>query len=682
MGPEAMVERAAIPAWRTQIDTARQCFERGAWLLAQQSEPAIDLAASSGSVRAGIAAIYDALDARSDRLDGVRRATQQLDAICAALAADPTGACDNARATLQQARAALDAVEALLAKQPMSPAPPEAGPVMASGDKPRRHLVDRASLAPEVTLASPPPPPPDEPLEPLVPVTFEELEANIAMLKMRAEERREMAALKKRPRQQTEVQPPEIPAGFAPDIPERVSEVAYVKARTRDMLEEVAMVGLQRAPLFGDPWRIALGLEQRMGRAIDAIAAMGPVALSSIEAWAMDSPVKDSTRMFAVAMTMGCFDGEDALGVIERVYRELVSVEESCREGLVAALTLAPHEGLETWMRRWLVDTDPMLRAIAVEVMGFRGWADDNELATAALDEPVVARRALVPLARQAPRTALDVLEDPLGSGDAALRRAAWRAMVLAHRGRSSSVLREAMADETAADEDRALAAQLMAISGDESDARHLLDAMQAAPTVDRVDAVGWTGLVTALGPLIELLEHDDEAVGRAAGRALDRITGAELREEAEVMAEDIFVPEPPDPDVGEPPDKRLVWVTSDPRDLPPEPATETVEQASTHPGSWRAWVKEHAADWSARLRYRQGKPYTPATSLHELDVALRDVSERRALIDELVIQTGTWVRMDPHDYVVDQLASIERWRAPAQRASSQPGRWDRASRR
>lgn len=677
-----MVERAAIPAWRRRIDDARQCFERGLWMLAQQGEPAIDLAPLSGVAREGIAAIYDALDARTDRLDGIRRATQQVDAICAALAEDASGASEHARSTLQQARAALDEAEAVLSKQPVSPPPPEAGPVMASNDTPRRHSVDRASLAPEVTLASPPPPPPEEPLEPLVPVTFEELEANIAMLKMRAEERRELAALKKRPRQQTEVQPPEIPAGFGPDIPERITEDGFVRARTRDMLEEVAMVGLQRAPLPGDPWRIALGLEQRMGRAIDAIAAMGPVALGYVERWAMDSPVKDSTRMFAVAMTMGCFAGEDALGVIDRVYQELVSVDEGCREGLVAALALAPHEGLEAWMRRWLVDSDPARRAIAIETMGFRGWAEDNELATAALDEPEVARRALVALARQAPRTALDVLEDPLGSDHEGLRRAAWHAMVLANRGRSSAVLREAMAAETTSEDDRAFAAQLLALSGDEQDARHLLEAMQAVPTAKRIDAVGWTGLVAALGPLIELLDHDDEQVTRAAGRALDRISGAELREEAEVLAEDIFVPEPPDPDVGEPPDKRLVRVTSDPRDLPPEPATETVEQASTDPSAWRRWYQEHAADWSARQRYRQGKPYVPATSLTELDVGLRDVAERRWLLDELVIQIGTWLRMDPHDYVVHQLASIEAWRGPAQRASSQPGRWDRASRR
>ena len=119
MGPEATVERAAIPAWRTQIDTARQRFERGVWLLAQQSEPSVDLAPLGGVAREGIAAIYDALDARSDRLDGVRRATQRIDAICAVLAEDSTGSSEGARATLQEARAALDEVEATLASQPM-----------------------------------------------------------------------------------------------------------------------------------------------------------------------------------------------------------------------------------------------------------------------------------------------------------------------------------------------------------------------------------------------------------------------------------------------------------------------------------------------------------------------------------------------------------------------------------
>ena len=137
-----MAERAAIPAWRAPMDTARQHFERGLWLLAQQSEPAVDLAPLSRAAHEGIAAIYDALDARSDRLDGVRRATQQVDAICAVLASDASGASERAHATLQQARAALDAAEATLAKQPMSPPPPEPGPVLASGDVPRHHLLD------------------------------------------------------------------------------------------------------------------------------------------------------------------------------------------------------------------------------------------------------------------------------------------------------------------------------------------------------------------------------------------------------------------------------------------------------------------------------------------------------------------------------------------------------------
>src|SRR5690606_31366263 len=135
------------------------------------------------------------------------------------------------------------------------------------------------------------------------------------------------------------------------------------------------------------------------------------------------------------------------------------------------------------------------------------------------------------------------------------------------------------------------------------------------APTPELVFAVGWTGHAGAVGPLMALLEGDDERLALAAAYALERITGAGLIVEAEIEAEEIEVPEPPEPDIGEPKAVKLVRLTSDPRDLPPEPSTETVEQPSTSPARWSAWWKDHGERFRVGQRHRRGRPYTPAVS-------------------------------------------------------------------
>src|SRR5690606_39481635 len=119
------------------------------------------------------------------------------------------------------------------------------------------------------------------------------------------------------------------------------------------------------------------------------------------------------------------------------------------------------------------------------------------------------------------------------------------------------------------------------------------------------------------------------------------RITGARLIEETEIDVEDVEPPEPPEPDVGEPKSVRLVRLTSDPRDLPPEPSTETVEQPSIDPARWHAWWREHGERFRSGHRHRRGRPYTPAVSLWELDQGPCTLGERRHLQRELIIRTG-----------------------------------------
>lgn len=668
----------ATPRWQAELENAQRHLERAAFTLRQEAEPPVDLRPTGAAIRRALEALYDAYDLRDDRVSGTRRAIAALDEARNQLEAGVSAATlKSAFDALSKARGHLSQTETILAARPAEMVAERESGLRASSSEPRHHRVQRASLTPRLELAAAVAPPPPGDMEPVKPQTFQELEANIAMLKMRAEERRETVSRKKTatPRPAPEKAAP--PAGFGPDIPDVVSELAFVQARTRDLLEEVAMVGMQRAPLLGDPWRVALPLEQRMLRAIDGIASMGAAALEYVERWAMDAPAKDPTRVFGVAMTLGCFAGRDALAAVERVFYDFEQVEPDCRRELVAALQLVPHDLVAVMLRSMLVDSDERHRAAAIEVLGYRRLATEMELATAALDDPVVASAALPRLALEAPKSARDAITEALTSTDTDLVRSAWLAMALSDHPGTTARLRDALDTELADD-----AARLLALCGDEGDARLLVDRMRATPTRSLISAVGWAGSLTAVPPLIDLLDGDDDMLRIAAAYALDRITGAGLNEEAEVDAEEILVPEPPDPDVGEPPSVKVVRMTSDPRDLPPEPSTETVDRPSTHSAAWRHWWKEQGSELSAGKRYRVGRPYTPQVSLWELDEARRMPVERRMLQHELVIRSGNYVRFDPHDFVSVQEAAIEQWRSSAQRASSQPGSWHRSMRR
>jgi HEAT repeat protein len=653
-------------------------LRRAAIALERDVAPVIDLEPAARAIEEAFSALFDAFDGRADRALAARASMEATGraaaAIEGALSAPGFAAIRN---HLGAAHAHLVRAEDRLARIFASPAP-EPPDLLVSVDVPRLHTVARRSMAPRLKVPKAPPAgPPPAPLAPLPePTTFEELRAVIGQMKQEAAAPRptppalpESAALPARP-------PP--PPGFAAEIPAALSDADFVRARTRECFEEVAMVGMQRAPLLGDPWRGSLLLERRMLASIDVVAAMGEVAIEHVPRLVADAPVKDPSRGFGIAMILGCVGGRDALAAAEHALlssdRDAAFVEE-----VAAALKLVPHDHVAAALGTLLRDPDPAIRAAAIDVLGYRGLATSEELAAAATDAPPVAARALVHLASAPTPDLPGLLEAAAAIEDAPLREAVWTAMALSGDARTSPLLRAALAGDHPG-----AAALILAIAGDEEDARAVIERAFAAPARALVTAVGWTGDARAFGPLVDLLEtSEDDEVRFAAAWALERITGAGLWEDVEVPEEEILVPDPPEPDVGEPRAPALVRVLgADPRDPPPEPAPEVIEHPTLDPARWRAYWTEKGPGYEEGGRYRRGFPYTPLVSLHELDAARCTPVERRWLGRELVIRTGSFVRFDPHDFVVVQEESLRAWQPVAARASSHPGRWVRPARR
>jgi hypothetical protein len=448
------------------------------------------------------------------------------------------------------------------------------------------------------------------------------------------------------------------------------------------------MIGIQRAPLLGDPWRGAKLLEDRMLAAIDAIAALGPPALERLEPLVLDAPAKDPARGFALAMILGCFEGRDTLGAVERVLRHLGPVDPEVRAYVGSALKLIPHPSLPLVLRTLLADGDFACRALAIDVLSYRGLATVPELLAAAQDpSPLVAAAALPALGLHRPPELSPVLSVALAHAEPAVREAAWAAMAYSGHPLAAEVLASELQGPLAA-----RAAIPLAIVGDDRDAARLLERMRSSLAPALIHAVGWAGAPEAVPALIELLEHEDPAVQLSAAYALERITGAQLEEEVLVLPEEIAVADVAEPDVGEgeggeggekaPRPRSLAEVVSDPRDRPSEGASETRRQPTVRAELWQAYWAEKGGDYRPNVKVRRGSPYTPLVSLWELSFLPLTPGERRWLQRELCARTGQSVRFDPHDFVTAQEEALKAWGAFAQRSSGSAGSWLRPGRR
>ncbi len=668
------------PQWMLDLERAHDRLGRAAHLLESgaQSGP-VDLAPPARALERVFGAIFDAFDERRPRSAAAREAVSALDEAVTLLtpAANGDAAVGFSLDYLRESRIAL--VRAVERLEPLVPRPvAPSSELRASFERPPLHAFDRPSLRPNLRV--PPPKPLEvEVLPPHVerPKTFEELERVVKQMK-------EKALAPKPPRTKAAKLPPvakpdPLP-GFAIDVRPALSDTQFLRERVRGCFEEVTMIGVQRAPLLGDPWRTARVLERRMLACIDAIMSMGPQAVEMIEAFVLDAPLKDPSRVFGIAMTLGCLHGRDALAMAERAFAAFEFDDPQHAAQLGAALKLVPNPYLPLSLRTFLSDPDPARRALAVDVLAYRRLVTPEELARAGSDEPMVAAAALPWLAltrHPGLRAAIDLgIEGPT----APLRVAARLAMVLSSDFRAVTALRSALDAES--EEESGSAASLLGIVAGPDEAKALLERAVSMPTRPSVAAVGWAGAKAAMAELMKLLRHKDEPVVLAAAYALDRMTNAGLYEDAIVEADEIMVPDIPEPDMGEKKPPPLARVVSDPRDLPGPPSTDTLQRPSTDPQRWIAWWKEKAESFDEKLRYRRGYPYTPYISWLELDRWPCTPGERRLLFWELVVRTGGYAHFDTHDFVAVQEDCVAAWEPLARNASGSPGSWNVSGRR
>ncbi len=637
------------------LEAAHERLRRAALTLGE-AEPSVDLAPVAEAIAAALTSVYDAFDGRREAATALHAARERSLAALEALSAEGQAPyAIAARACLERAVEHLDHAADRAHTEPLlAPALPD---LLASIDVPRLCALDRPSLAPDIVVPKarlarrdrrrPEPPP--------APSTFEDLKGAVAALKARAKPPSPTPKATKAAKPEAAPSDPP-PPGFVRTLPRVVSEDAFVRDRARELFEEIAMVGIQRAPLPGEPWRSVRGLEQRLLAAMDAIVAMGHAAIRHLPSFVSGAPARDPSRAFALGVALGSVRGRDTLALVEHA---LLSCEQDTMiaDAIGAALALVPHPHLPLALGTLQKDLSPIVRATAVEVLVRRGLATTEDLWAAAHDEPQVAARALIPLAcARARRPMTSLLTAAIQGDDKPLRTSALIAAALT----GDPLLRDGVMERL----HEADAATGVAIAGIEpwDGARALAERAFASPSPSLIHALGWAGLGSFIPGLVALLDSPEEAIRVAAGGALERITGARLLEQVEAGDDEIAIAEPALPDVGERQPPTLALALSDPRDVPEPPAPEYLVRPSTDPSRWRAYLREHA--FAREARYRRGAPHAPRVVLDELDKGLCSPAERTWLVRELYAITGRPIRLDPRDWVPEQEQAIAAYRS------------------
>ncbi|HTJ82236.1 MAG TPA: hypothetical protein VL400_10960 [Polyangiaceae bacterium] len=678
-------ESPPIPKHVRAMEIALRTLHLTGAALATLPATTFDLRPAARALEVAITSTLDAYDARRDPLAATRDAMTALDeakAIVSRASTELEGI-DPLPKWVERARGWLAVAEAAFVRTPTFAAPTRE--IVASVEEPPLFRIDRPCLGPVIEVAPPraaaPPPASPLSLEGLSPSEkMAAVREHAARARASAAEKREAREASRLERAAARRKPEEEPPpGFVAGKHVALDRDALVVRRGRELFEEVVIGGLHRTPLIGDAWRTMDVVDKRIWRAIDALAALGPRAIGQIERLVVDAPAKDPARGFALAAIGGSFEGRDMLAAAERAYRFLGPADPEVARHVGAALRLTRHPDLPVMLRTWLEDDDASVRALAIDVLGHRGLATEEELGAALRSASLDVVAAAVPWATLARnpelRGAIDAHRDTDHDG---LARAIGWALVMG--GAQDGADRLAAMLET---ERETFALLPLAIAGEREHAARLVGLVQKKATSERIVALGYAGPREAIPALITVLSDREAAPDAkiAAAFALQRITGAEVYDDVDLPPEKLEAETPEDP-AGLPDAKPPLRKRLSPRDQPSDGSPDRMKLPPPRPEPWQTYFEAEGHRFQGAGRFRRGQPYTPASSLLELDGYRITPDERRIAFRELVIKTGQVVPFDPLDYVATQERALDAWAPIAERASSQPGAWGRAQRR
>ncbi|ACB36324.1 conserved hypothetical protein [Leptothrix cholodnii SP-6] len=426
-------------------------------------------------------------------------------------------------------------------------------------------------------------------------------------------------------------------------------------------LEDLSFLHEQRGALLrkpGQPWQDLAALEARMEEHLDALVVGDTLALDVCRRRAAEGDVGE----LHAAVCICCRQKQS--GLLAVVLRDLDMADPQKAAAVADALI---HEMPDDWapfIGQAIERRDARLTPLLASVTGRRRLPFGPQLVQALRNHGHAAGLERIV-------DALGLLGEP---GVQGLLQACTRSEHPAVRDAAlDALLRLGVAPPPLGEPggDTFPQALRTALAGDRHTARALAAAAQAGrATASDLLALGLLGDPGSLRALHDSLARPELA--ESAALALHWVSGAPL-----VQA--VFVAEEVNEDalIG---NELQAWhrYREAPKRPDGRPYGETVDKLSTEQAQWKQWFSEHAARFDPALRYRSGRPCSPAVLLANLADPQADARLRCAAARELAVRYGCDRPFEADMRVARQCQAIEaigRWVA-GPGAGFEPGQW------
>ena len=429
----------------------------------------------------------------------------------------------------------------------------------------------------------------------------------------------------------------------------------------QEHLEEASFLYEQRLTLFDDPeitWLDIEDFEERFEAHIDALVVGEELALNVCKTQAMEG---DFGELHAAVRV---FCRQNRLDFVQECLEALDPKDTERVQAISDALN---HELPAEWKDefiRILSEGDQKLIPVVAKLIGYRRFSSGKELLHALQQNNSQAVSNIIwsigRVREQYARTPL--FNKYLKHEDESICSAT--ALVLLRIGDSQTL-------------DHCLHSVYsgnwlflpLGLGGNRSTAAVLIESVNNnKASTDCMIALGLLGNISAVDTLLSDLGNADLA--ESAAMAFNLITGAGIYEE-------VFIPEEIDEE--ELFEEELEKLKRGESLYPPgeEPGT-TITRLSQKPEDWQKWWAENKSHFNPDIRYRNGKPYSPACLLENLQSEKSPRLVRQMAYEELVIRYGIDFPFETDMLVSQQkqaIAKYEEW-IKANGSHFQDGKW------
>ena len=392
----------------------------------------------------------------------------------------------------------------------------------------------------------------------------------------------------------------------------------------QEHLEEASFLYEQRLTLFDDPeitWLDIEDFEERFEAHIDALVVGEEPALNVCKTQAMEG---DFGELHAAVRV---FCRQNRLDFVQECLKALDPKDTERVQAISDALN---HELPSKWSDefiRILSEGDQRLIPVVAKLIGYRRLSSGKELLHALQQNNSQAASNIIwaigRVREQYARTLL--FNKYLKHEDESVCSATALALLRIGDPQTSDHCLHAIHSGN-------WPLLLLGLGGNHSTAAVLIEsATNNKASADCLIALGLLGDISAVETLLSGLGNTDLA--ESAAMALNLITGAGIYEE-------VFIPEEIDED--ELFEEELEKLKRGESLYPPgeEPGT-TITRLSQKLEDWQKWWDENKSRFNPGIRYRNGKPYSPACLLENLQSEKSPHIVRQMAYEEFVIRYG-----------------------------------------